>query len=325
MEVSPQKGNLVEKIRIGISACLLGEQVRYDGGHARDRYITDTLGQYFEFVPVCPETEAGFGIPREPMRLVGDPGSPHLVTIKTGKDMTRRLIAWARKRVKDLESEGLCGIIFKSKSPSCGIERVKVYRDDGMPVKKGVGLFARSFMQHFPFVPAEEEGRLHDPHLRENFVERVFALKRWRSVLARGKSIGNLVDFHTHHKYLILSHSPQYYRQMGKLVAEAKSLKPRELYALYGELLMKALSHRATTRKHTNVLQHMMGYFKKVLSPDQKQELLEVIGAYHQGLVPLIVPVTLINHYVRKYDQGYLREQVYLHPHPLELKLRNHA
>lgn len=315
----------MEKIRIGISTCLLGLSVRYDGGHAHDHYIIDTLGQYFSFVPVCPETEAGLGVPREPMRLIGDPDSPRLQTMKTGRDMTRRLLGWARKRVRELAREDLNGFIFKSKSPSSGMERVKVYRDGGMPVKKGVGLFARTFMNHFPLIPVEEEGRLHDPVLRENFIERMFTYHRWREASRKPKGMRRLVDFHTRHKYLILSHAPRYYREMGRLVAHGKGVKPSELYSRYGRILMDALKLKATAKKNANVIHHMMGYFKKDLSPDEKQELLEVIRNYREGLLPLIVPVTLINHYVRKYDQSYLKDQVYLNPHPLELKLRNHV
>ena len=313
----------MEKIRIGVSTCLLGESVRYDGGHARDRYVTDTLEQYMEFVPVCPEMEAGFGVPREPVRLEGDPASPRLISINTKKDLTDTMTTWAQRRVRELEKEDLCGFIFKSKSPSSGMERVKVYTDKGMPVKKGTGLFARAFMDHFPLIPVEEEGRLHDPHLRENFIERIFTLNRWRQMLKEKKSAGALVKFHTRHKLLVLSHSTKHYREMGKLVAETKGRKISEIYTRYETLLMEALRLKATVKKHTNVLHHMMGYFKKQLTSDEKQELLEVIKDYYNGLLPLIVPVTLFKHYVRKYGQPYLKDQLYLSPHPMELKLRN--
>jgi len=316
---------IMEKIRIGVSTCLMGDPVRYDDGHAHDWYVTDTLGRYVEFVPVCPETEAGLGIPREPMRLVGDPESPHLLTIKTKRDMTDILVTWARKRVRELEKEDFCGFIFKSKSPSSGMERVKVYTESGMPVKKGVGLFAGAFMKHFPLIPVEEEGRLHDPGLRENFIERIFTLERWRRSLTGRKNIGRLVAFHTAHKLLILSHSTKQYREMGRLVGQSKGQKIAKVYSRYESLLMEALRLKTTVKKHTNVLQHMMGYFKRQLTADEKQELLEVIGDYHDELIPLIVPITLFKHYVRKYEQPYLQKQVYLSSHPLELKLRNHV
>jgi uncharacterized protein YbgA (DUF1722 family)/uncharacterized protein YbbK (DUF523 family) len=317
----------MQKIRLGISACLLGQTVRYDGGHQLDRFITDTLGKYVEFVPVCPEVECGLGVPREAMRLVGDPAAPRLVTVRTKLDFTDRLVTWAQKRVRELEQENLCGFIFKSKSPSSGMERVKVYPEPapGSPVTRGVGMFARIFMEHFPLLPVEDEGRLHDPVLRENFIERLFLFKRWRELLAAGTGLGPLAAFHTRHKLLILSHSPKHYRELGRLVAHAKELTPREIYEHYQTGLMEALRLKATPKKHTNVLYHLMGYFKQDLSADEKGELREIIEYYHQGYVPLVVPITLINHYVRKYRQPYLQEQFYLHPHPVELQLRNHG
>jgi uncharacterized protein YbgA (DUF1722 family)/uncharacterized protein YbbK (DUF523 family) len=315
----------VEKIRLGISTCLLGENVRYDGGHKLDRFLTETLAQYIEYVPVCPEVECGLPIPREAMHLEGDPESPRLVTLRTKQDMTERMVSWAKKRVVDLEKEDLCGFIFKSDSPSSGMERIRVYNEKGMPVKKGVGMFARIFIDHFPLLPVEDEGRLHDPKLRENFVERIFTLKRWREVLAKKESRGDLVDFHTQHKLLILSHSPKHYQIMGKLVAQVKGIPLKEPYKKYQNILMEALQLKSTPKKNTNVLMHMMGYFKEQLSSHEKQELLEVIDHYRQEYIPLIVPMTLMSHYVRKYDQPYLKQQVYINPHPLELQLRNHV
>jgi uncharacterized protein YbgA (DUF1722 family)/uncharacterized protein YbbK (DUF523 family) len=314
-----------DKIRLGVSACLLGQNVRYDGGHKLDQYLTDTLGQYVEYVPVCPEVECGLGVPREAMRLVGDPESPRLVTVRTQQDFTDRMLTWAKKRVKELEREGLCGFIFKSDSPSSGMERVKVYNEKGMPQKSGKGMFARTFMEHFPLVPAEEEGRLHDPILRESFIESIFTLRRWRQVVQGKKSLGTLVVFHTQHKLLMLSHSENHYRAMGKLVAEGRKFPLNDLYAKYEMLLMEALRLRTTLKKNANVLQHMMGYFKERLSKDEKQELLEILDEYRRGYIPLVVPITLINHYVRKYKEDYLRQQVYLNPHPIALQLRNHA
>jgi len=313
------------RIKLGVSKCLLGENVRYDGGHKLDRFIRDTLGEYVDFVPVCPEVECGMPVPREAMRLVGDPKSPRLVTIRSQRDMTKQMLDWAAARVHELESEGLCGYIFKRNSPSSGMERVKVYNEGGMPSKTGVGLFAKTFMDHFPLLPTEEEGRLHDPQLRENFIESIFALKRWRETKAENLTTGNLVAFHTRNKLQLMSHSIVEYRAMGKLVAMGKKLPVKDLYSKYETLLLKALSLKCTVNKHTNVLQHMMGYFKKQLSPDEKQELLDVIFDYKNGMTPLIVPVTLFNHYVRKYDEVYLKQQTYLNPHPTALKLRNHV
>lgn len=226
--------SMIEKtIKLGISACLLGENVRYDGGHKLDRFLTETLGQYVEYVPVCPEVECGLPILRESMHLEGDLDSPRLVTSRTKQDMTDRMVQWARKRMVELEKEDLCCFIFKSNSPSSGMERVRVYNEKGMPVKKGVGIFARIFMEHFPLLPVEDEGGLNDPKIRENFIERIFSLKRWREVLTRKESRGNLVDFHTKQKLLILSHSPKHYQMMGKLVAKAKDLSLKDLYQQY--------------------------------------------------------------------------------------------
>jgi uncharacterized protein YbgA (DUF1722 family)/uncharacterized protein YbbK (DUF523 family) len=315
------------KLRLGISACLLGQPVRFDGGHQQDRFITDTLGRYVEFVPVCPEVECGLGVPREAMRLVGDPEAPRLMAVRTRVDLTDRMLAWARKRVQELEQENLCGFIFKSKSPSSGMARVKVYPEQapGSPVTRGVGMFTRVFMAHFPLLPVEDEGRLHDPVLRENFIARIFVLQRWRELLAANPNLGALVAFHTRHKLLILSHSPKHYRELGRLVARASELPIHQLYDHYQSRLMDALRLQATSSKNANVLYHLMGYFKKDLSPDEKQELLEIIDHYRQGFVPLVVPVTLLNHYVRKYNQPYLKDQFYLHPHPMELQLRHHV
>jgi uncharacterized protein YbgA (DUF1722 family) len=269
--------------------------------------------------------ECGLPIPRESMHLEGNPDSPRLVTTRTKQDMTDRMVQWAQKRVAELEKENLCGFIFKSNSPSSGMERVRVYNEKGMPVKKGVGMFAKVFMNHFPLLPVEDEGRLHDPKLRENFIGRIFTLKRWRELLNQEASRGNLVDYHTQHKLLILSHSPKLYQMMGQMVARAKDLPLKELYRQYQALLMESFLLKTTPKKNSNVLSHMMGYFREQLSSDEKQELLEMIDHYRQGYIPLIVPITLISHYVRKYSQPYLKQQIYLNPHPLELQLRNHV
>lgn len=315
----------MEKIRLGISTCLLGEKVRFDGGHKLDRYLKETLGQYVEYVPVCPEVECGFGVPRESLRLVGDPEKPRLITTRTNRDHTGRMTSWAQKRVEELKKEDLCGYIFKSGSPSSGMERVKVYDENGVPAKVGVGIFARVFMDHFPLLPTEEEGRLQDPGLRENFIERIFALKRWRETLKEKLSLEALIAFHTRNKLLLLAHSPRHHRQMGKLVAAGKSLSLKELYARYQTIFLEALGLKTTNKKHANVLLHMLGYFKGQLSAAEKREMLDLIEQYRLEALPLVVPMTLMNHYVRKYDQAYLQEQTYLQPHPAELHLRNHV
>ncbi len=315
----------MERIKIGISSCLLGIPVRYDGGHKLDHFLRDTLGQYVDYVPVCPEVDCGMSVPREAMRLEGKPDAPRLMTRSTGEDKTDMMMNWAKKRVAQLEAEDLCGFIFKSDSPSSGMERVKVHDDKGMPAKTGIGIFARVFMEKFPLLPVEEEGRLHDAAIRENFIERIFTLRRWREIRSLKFERGALVDFHTRHKYLLLSHSTKLYQVMGKLVAGQKTMAVQELRSQYETWLMEALKLKTTPKKNTNVLQHMMGYFREQLSADEKKELLEIIDHYQKDLLPLIVPVTLIGHYVRKYDQPYLKQQVYLNPHPLELQLRNHV
>jgi len=314
-----------EKIKLGISACLMGQNVRYNGGHTHDPFLTKTLGQYVDYVPVCPEVECGLPVPREAMRLVGDPSNPSLVTIKTGIDITGQMKEWGKNRLDELQNENLCGFIFKSKSPSSGMERVKVYGKNNVPANTGVGIWARMFMDRFPLLPVEEEGRLHDPVLRENFIQRIFVFKRFQATRTKGTNRGNLVDFHTRHKLLIMAHSPVHYREMGKFVADAKHHSPETLYDDYAALLNLAMSLRATTAKHINVMMHIMGYFKKQLSADEKQEIIEIIGRFKNHYVPLIVPITLLNHYVRKYQEPYLKTQVYLTPHPSELGLRNHV
>jgi uncharacterized protein YbgA (DUF1722 family)/uncharacterized protein YbbK (DUF523 family) len=313
------------QIRVGISACLLGQEVRFDGGHKRDRYITDTLGQFFEWVPVCPEVEMGLSTPRETLRLVGDPDAPRLVFAKTGEDQTLGMQTWADTRLDALAKADLSGYLLKSDSPSCGMERVRVYRPSGIPNKDGVGIFARALMDRLPLLPVEEEGRLHDLPLRENFVERVFCYRRWRDLVAGGLKRGKLVSFHAAHKLLLLAHSPKHHIELGRLVANAKALSPKELEARYGAVFMAALKVKATAKKHTNVMHHILGYLKRDVDARDKAELLAVIADYHRGLVPLIVPLTLLKHHLARVENPYLRDQIYLNPHPKELMLRNHV
>jgi uncharacterized protein YbgA (DUF1722 family)/uncharacterized protein YbbK (DUF523 family) len=310
---------------LGISRCLLGDEVRFDGGHKRDSFLTDVFGRYVEWVPVCPEVEAGLGTPREAMRLVGDPQNPRLLTIKSGTDHTRALETLTTNRIAQLMELDLSGYVFKKGSPSCGIERVRLYNEHGIPNRNGVGLFARAFIEQFPLIPVEEEGRLCEPTLRENFIERVFCYRRWQDLVQSGVTRRALVQFHTIHKYLLLAHSPQQYEVLGRLVGQAEQHRPKEFAHRYGELFMKALAVKATVRKHVNVLQHILGYFKQRLGAHEKAELLGVINDYHQELTPLVVPLTLIKHYVQTFDVGYIRDQVYLNPHPKELMLRNHV
>jgi len=312
-------------IRVLVSSCLLGEKVRYDGGHKRDPFLVETLGRFVEYVPVCPEAECGLPTPREAMRLAGDFAHPRLVTVKTGVDHTGKMQGWIRRKLQDLEGLDLCGYICKKGSPSSGMERVKVYGKNGIPANAGAGMFTKAFMDRFPLIPVEEEGRLQDPVLREMFVERMFTLRRLRDRIRQGKTRGNLVEFHTDHKLLILAHGRTRYAEMGRLVAHAKELPLEELYRRYLHLLMVALRLRIPPAKCADVLMHMMGHFRQFLTSDEKRELLEVIGRYGNRMIPLVVPVTLIRHYVRKYDVAYLKRQVFLNPHPVELMLRNHV
>jgi len=312
-------------LRLGISRCLLGDEVRFDGGHKQDPFLTDVLGRYVEWVPVCPEVEAGLGTPREAMRLVGNPRHPRLVTIKSDTDHTKSLVAMTSLRLDELKKLELSGYVFKKNSPSCGIERVRIYNEHGMPSRNGVGLFAQAFIREFPLIPVEEEGRLCDPSLRENFIERVFGYRRFQDLVQNGVTRQAVVRFHTAHKYLLLSHSRPHYQELGRLVGEAQRYGPTQLTARYGELFMKALTVKATARKHVNVLQHILGHMKTQLSSKEKAELLTVIDDYRRGFIPLIVPLTLIKHYVRLFEVPYIRDQIYLNPHPKELMLRNHA
>ena len=313
-------------IRLGISTCLLGERVRYDGGHKLDHFLADTLGRYVEWVPVCPEVEIGLPIPREAVRLVGDPAGPRLIAPKSGADYTDTMRTWAVKRLEELAETGLCGFVFKKDSPSSGLFRVRVYDQHGNPSRTGTGIFPRAVMQRFPLLPLEEEGRLNDLPLRENFIERVFAYYRWTEMLKRDPTPGGLVRFHTAHKLTLMAHSPKHYTEMGRLVAKAGTIPWDELSATYGALFMEGLALLGTRRKHVNVLQHLMGYLKKDLSSDDKQELLGLIEDYRTELVPLVVPMTLLKHHLRRHAvPEWVWQQVYLNPYPKELMLRNHV
>ncbi|MFI3271936.1 MAG: DUF523 and DUF1722 domain-containing protein [Pseudomonadota bacterium] len=344
--------------RLGISRCLLGHKVRFDGGHKRDAWIMNELSKYVDFQPLCPEVECGMGIPREALRLVGDAKNPEkarLMTSRSGEDWTDTMLLWSATRLQELEEGMLCGYIFKRASPSNGMERVKVYpvqadmtqnnedkaskttsaRTQTVPQNKGIGIFARAFMEHFPSIPVEEEGRLRDLTLRERFIERIFIMQRWydcintvqasgaKGLYAKSHALGLLVTFHTRHKLLVLSHSPSHYRAMGRLVANAKHHEIQHIISDYEKLLRDALSIHATHAKHCNVMQSMMGHFKNQLSPREKGELLEYIIMYRNKEIPLIVPMTLFIHYIRKYEEDYLAMQYYINPYPMQLHLRN--
>lgn len=328
------------KPRIGVSACLMGDPVRFDGGHKRDPFLVETFGQHVDWVRVCPEVEAGLGTPRETMRLilVGPPdrekGARYpgervaMIVQKSGRDVSEVMRRYAARKVETFADADLSGFVLKKDSPSCGMERVKVYGAGGPAERAGRGLFAEALMARFPNLPVEEEGRLGDPRLRDNFVERVFAYQRLRRLFdADGGrwTVGDLVRFHTAHKLTLMAHAPEAYRELGRLVAGAKGLPRKRLQAEYEAGFMRALSVIATPRRQANVLQHMLGYFKTSLDTDARAELLGLIEEHRIGRIPLVVPITLFKHHVRRLQVDYLAGQVYLDPHPRELSLRNHV
>jgi len=309
----------MKKIPVGISSCLLGQNVRFDGGHKRDPYITGTLSEYFEFHPFCPEVEIGMGTPRPTIHLVKIDNAIRCVGIKDPElDVTERLRNRAEHQ-KDLHAD-LCGYILKKDSPSCGMERVKVYAG-GQPHKDGVGIYAREMMRNNPLLPVEEEGRLGDPGLRENFIQRVYVLYRWKLMLAEGLTISSLTHFHARHKLIIMSHDD--YRDLGQLLAGLTKANLAPVAEQYILQLMTTLKKIATRKNHVNVLQHIQGYLKKALSADDKAELCEVIEQYRNGYVPLIVPLTLLKHHFRKAPDPYIEESYYMSPYPQELQLLN--
>lgn len=312
-------------IRLGISACLLGQEVRFDGGHKRDRFLTDELGKFVEWVAVCPEVEVGMGTPRETVHLVRVGNSTRMRTTRSGVDYTDRMNAWAHDRLDELSREDLDGYVLKKDSPSCGMTRVKVTSGIGAPTREGRGLFATVLLERLPLLPVEEEGRLFDPRLRENFIERIFAFRRLKDQFKGRWTVGSLVAFHTAHKMTLLSHSTTAYQKMGRLVAGAADLARAELRQQYERLFMATLALPADARRHTNVLMHMAGHLKRKLDSASRQELADCIDEYRRGLLPLIVPITLIAHHVRAHDVPYLAGQTYLQPHPRELMLRNHV
>ncbi|HET8734198.1 MAG TPA: DUF523 and DUF1722 domain-containing protein [Anaeromyxobacteraceae bacterium] len=314
-----------EELRIGISSCLLGHEVRYDGGHKRNALVMGVLSRFMTFVPVCPEVELGMPVPRPAIRLIRGAGEVRLIDPRHGVDHTAAMTRWAEARVRELEELDLSGYLLKKGSPSCGMERVKVYAATGPAARDGVGVFARALRARMPLLPVEEEGRLEDPGLRERFVTRVFAYRRLRALFGPRWRLGDLVRFHASEKLLLLAHEPRAYAALGRLVAGAKALPRAEVAARYGEGFMAALEVRATPGKNANVLQHMAGYFKDRLDAGEKAELQETIQDHRRGLVPLIVPLTLLRHHLRRHGAPWLEGQTFLDPHPKELMLRNHV
>lgn len=317
----------VARIPIGISSCLLGEPVRFDGGHKHDHYITGTLGDYFEFIPICPEMGIGLGRPREPIRLERRDGVVRVTgTRNPALDVTTALTDFARARLPELA--GIRGYLFKRASPSCGMERVKVYEQRGRGTttrRDGVGVYAGVVMAGLPNLPCEEEGRLGDPQLRENFLERVFLYDRWRRVQEQGLNAAALVDFHSRHKYQLLAHNQSAYRRLGRLISDLRARPLAEIASDYEQAVMQAMRRIATPRSHSNVLEHLAGYLKSQLDAGDRRELAETIAEYRQGLLPRIVPITLLRHHFRRHPDPYIAKQYYLSPHPRELRLLNHV
>ena len=311
--------------KLGISACLLGQKVRYDGEHKRDLFLTELFGKFVEWIPICPEVEVGMGVPRETVRLVGTLTHPRMIAEKSATDWTEAMNRFAAKRLHDIAEKHLSGYVFKKNSPSCGMERIKVYNSKGVAERQGRGLFAAALMSQWPLLPVEEEDRLNDLKLRENFIERVFARHRWLQASSSRKSLGALVRFHTSHKYLLLAHSQRHYRQLGRLIAAAKQRHLAAVYEDYVRIFMEALAFHATEKTHANVLDHMMGYFSKQLTATERQELVQTISDFRRRLTPLIAPITLMRHYTKKYQVEYLQGQLYLEPSPKELMLQNHV
>jgi uncharacterized protein YbgA (DUF1722 family)/uncharacterized protein YbbK (DUF523 family) len=305
--------------------------VRFDAGHKRDPFLVTTFGRFVEWVPVCPEVEVGMGIPREPIHLVaGADGVPsatervRLLGVTSATDWTTPMTRYARRRVRELARADLSGYVLKKDSPSCGMERVRVH-DGSARRRTGRGLFAEALIEAMPNLPIEEEGRLSDPSLRENFIERVFAYQRLRRLFSTKWRAGDLVRFHTSHKMQLLAHSRAGYVALGRLVADVASRRRSDMIEAYERTFMDTLKRPATPGRHADVMLHMVGHLKKVIDAADRQELLDAIDAHRLGEAPLVVPLTLIRHHVRKHDVEYLREQIYLDPHPRELTLRNHV
>ncbi len=311
------------KPTLGISACLLGHKVRYDGGHKADAFIINQLGAHFEYRPLCPETGIGLGVPRPTIRLMGDPESPRLVGVEDPNwDLTDRMLAYANEQTAKLSD--LCGFILKKSSPSCGMERVKVYPAKGGPApRKGTGIFAQALIQAWPNLPVEEEGRLNDPVLRENFVNRVYVTLRWKNMLLEGLSAARLIEFHTRHKYLVMAHSQAAYQRLGRGLSNLSGTNLDALAGMYFDELMQTLKRRVNRSRHVNVLQHILGYLKKRIGREDKEELVASIESYRRGETPLVVPITLLRHYFRLHPDAYMSRQIYLNPHPDNLGLRN--
>ncbi|MGB9357126.1 MAG: DUF523 and DUF1722 domain-containing protein [Acidimicrobiia bacterium] len=311
-------------LRIGVSSCVIGEEVRWNGGHSRQRYLTDMLGPFVEYVPVCPEVEVGMGVPRPTVRLVREGETIRMIDPKNEVDWTSSMNRLSLSRASELAGEDLSGFVLKKDSPTCGVFRVRIYTDTGVE-RNGRGLFADALIQRMPYLPIEEEGRLNDARIRENFVERIFAYRRVTDLFRPRWTVGDVVAFHTREKLLLRAHDERGYRELGKMVAEAKSV-PRAAFADdYADRFMEIMKRPATVAKHVNVLQHMLAFLRWDDDEVGRAEMREAIADYKAGLVPLVVPVTLIRHLANRHERQILLDSSYLSPHPKELMLRNHV
>lgn len=309
-------------IKVGISSCVLGQRVRFDSGHKISNFVTKELDGYFNFVPVCPEVGVGMSVPRPTIRLVSNEERIALVETKNpDNDHTDNMLTYSKNKVSELEEEQLCGYIVCAKSPTCGMERVKVYSKNNA-AKEGIGLYTRTLMEKMPWLPVEEDGRLNDPVLKENFITRVYCLNDFYESMDGEPTRGKIIDFHSRYKLTLMAHHPESYRSLGRLVADVANYEIEDFYNEYRLGLMKALQNRASRKNNTNVLMHLQGYFKRSLNSDEKAELATVISDYRTGLLPLLAPLTLIKHYLNAYPDAYLQKQKYLEPYPQEMRLR---
>jgi len=311
-------------LRLGVSACLMGRAVRFDGGHSRDRLLMGPAAPFAELVPICPEVEMGLGTPRPTIRLQREGELVKLVRPADGEDLTARMRAWAEQRVEQIAKMDLSGYVLKKDSPSCGMERVRVYDQNGSPGRDGRGIFAEVLMERLPLLPVEEDGRLHDAKLRENFFERAYAYDRLRKLFAEGWTRGDVVRFHSREKLLLLSHDPKSCSELGRLVAAVKSHDREEFAERYQRLFMGALAKKASPGRQINVLEHIAGYFSEKVEAPERAEIVAHLKDFRQGFVPLAVPLALLRHHVSRFKLEYIASQSYFNPHPKELSLRSH-
>ncbi|SCA56560.1 conserved hypothetical protein [Candidatus Terasakiella magnetica] len=315
-----------QKLNIGVSACLMGQEVRFNGGHCQNHFLRTTVAEYASFFPTCPEVAIGMGIPRETVRLEYDENeNVRMRAPKSGEDYTETMNAYAKDWSDQLDQLDLDGFVFTKNSPSCGVFRVKIYKNDQPAERRGTGLFAKAIMDKFPELPVEEDGRLSDPVLRESFITRIFAFRRVKDLFFENWTRKDVIEFHSREKYLLMAHCPKTYRELGRVVGNMATYTREEFHMIYLKTFMTGINNKASKGRHHNALTHMAGYLKNHLSKEGRQELANTIDSYRQGFIPLSVPMTLISHMLRRFNENYLLQQTYLSPHPHEMALRNHS